>query len=173
MRRANSAQGERTDASKEASDSSPDQDQKLLGIYSKFQVMESELDRLVEGATTEPEEQFVLLHDEWSQALSRAAKLRARTVEGWRAKAAMLLAALRVIPGNGDKVSALGELLATSLLRDLSASVIAKRRAVATYREEGSAGRIIPLASRPRNHTSTQNQTSCARLMEVFGPDQE
>lgn len=93
------------------------QDDALLHICARFQTIDSELDRLVECDVGAPEEEFLSLHMQWTQAILQASCLPARTSEGLRAKAAMLLAALGVALGSD---LAPHELLAASVGRDVA-----------------------------------------------------
>jgi hypothetical protein len=97
-------------------------DHELLEVYAAFEVVDAELDRLVECDAAVPEQTLMSLHAEWNQVMSRASTLPARTVEGRRAKAAMLLAAMRVALGPEHRGAAPHEILAASLARDLHAS---------------------------------------------------
>ena len=84
-------------------------------------MVDAELDRLVESDAPVPEQTLMSLHEEWNQVMSRASTLLARTVEGQRAKAAILLAAMRVAHGPEYQGAAPHEILAASLARDLLA----------------------------------------------------
>ena len=97
------------------------QDSELLEVYAAFKEVDAELDRLVESDAAVPEQTIMSLHEEWNQVMSRASTLLARTVEGQRAKAAMLLAAMRVALGPEHQGAAPHEILAASLARDLLA----------------------------------------------------
>lgn len=95
-------------------------ERELLDVLSTFNDLNRELDLLVGSEADRQDAQFMSLHAEWSRALSRATELPARTAEGWRAKAAMLLVAMSVILGEDHERSP-HELLAESLARDLTA----------------------------------------------------
>jgi hypothetical protein len=95
-------------------------DHELLQVYAIFQAIEAELDRLVECDAVVPDQKLMFLHDEWNQVLARATTLPARTGEGQRAKAAMLLAAIEVVLGVEHWGAAPHEILAASLARDLT-----------------------------------------------------
>ena len=84
-------------------------------------MVDAELDRLVESDAPVPEQTLMSLHEEWNQVMLRASTLLARTVEGQRAKAAILLAAMRVAHGPEYQGAAPHEILAASLARDLLA----------------------------------------------------
>jgi hypothetical protein len=96
------------------------QDQDLLQIYANFKAIDVELDRLVDCDAAVPEQKLMSLHQEWTQVLSRASTLPARTIEGRRAKAAMLLAAIGVALGPEHRDAAPHEILAASIARDLT-----------------------------------------------------
>lgn len=77
---------------------SEQQDAKLLCVCARFHAIDAELDRLV-ACDDLPEQELMALHDQWSDALSQALILPAQTVEGQRAKAAVMKAALVVVLG--------------------------------------------------------------------------
>jgi hypothetical protein len=91
-----------------------------LQVYAIFKTIDAELDRLVEGDAELPEQTLISLHDQWNKVLSRASIYPARTVEGQRVKAAILLAAMRVVLGPEHQGAAPHEILAASLARDLT-----------------------------------------------------
>jgi hypothetical protein len=97
------------------------EDHEILHVYALFKALDARLDQLVECDAWVPEQLLKSLHGEWDQALSRAATLPARTVEGQRAKAAMLLAVMGVVLGGPEHPDAdPHEALAVSLARDLT-----------------------------------------------------
>jgi hypothetical protein len=97
------------------------EDHEIMRVHSIFEALDARLNWLVQCDAEVSEQIFKSLHAEWDQALSRAAALPARTVEGHRAKATMLLAAMRVVLGGPDQPDAdLHETLAASLARDLT-----------------------------------------------------
>jgi hypothetical protein len=97
------------------------EDHEILHVYALFKALDARLDQLVECDAWVPEQLVKFLHGEWDQALSRATALPARTVEGQRAKATMLLAAMRVVLGTPEHPDAAPhEALAVSLARDLT-----------------------------------------------------
>jgi hypothetical protein len=96
------------------------QDHELLQVYAIFKAIDAELDQLVGCDAAAPEQKFISLHNEWNKALSRATTLPARTVEGQRVKAAILLAAMTVVLGPEHRGAAPHEILAASLARDLT-----------------------------------------------------
>lgn len=96
------------------------EDHEILQVYAIFEALNEQLDRLVECDIGVPELVLRTLHGEWDQALSRATALPARTVNGQRAKATMLLAAMRVVLGTNHPDAEPHEALAASLARDLT-----------------------------------------------------
>jgi hypothetical protein len=71
----------------------------------------------VEREADAREQEFVSLHAQWNQAIWQVSCCPARTSEGQRAKAIVLLAALRVVLESDPSPY---ELLAASLARDLA-----------------------------------------------------
>jgi hypothetical protein len=53
------------------------EDREILQVYSIFEVLDAQLDRLVECDAGVPEQLLKSLHGEWEQALSRATGPRA------------------------------------------------------------------------------------------------
>ncbi len=95
-----------------------EKDAELLRTCSEFHQVNAELDRLVSNDLEPPEPRLRALHKSWQEACRRATSLVASTVEGRRAKAAMLVCVLDVILGQAQERE-LHELLAESLARDL------------------------------------------------------
>ena len=93
-------------------------DVELLRIWSEFQALNAELDRLTCDEADPPEPGLFELNQRWHDTCLQAIPLAARTAAGRRAKAEMLMCALDVVLGPSDDRQ-LHELLAESLARDL------------------------------------------------------
>lgn len=94
-------------------------DEELLNVCADFDSVDAELNRIIQRDIDPPEAELVALHRRWLAACRRSAALRARTLEGQRAKAAMLLSAVRVAVGPDLGSADPHELLGKSLAQDL------------------------------------------------------
>jgi hypothetical protein len=78
---------------------SEQQDAELLRVCAGFHALDAELDRLV-ACNHPPDQAFMALHAQWSQAVSQVIALPAHTTEGQQAKDRVLQAAMVVVLGS-------------------------------------------------------------------------
>jgi hypothetical protein len=93
-------------------------DREVLNAFTRFNMVEAELDRLVGCDAVPSDDVFLALHRQWSQAVAQAFTLPACTIEGQRAKKAMLFKSLRLVLGiNPSGAAPVGNRLAWNINR--------------------------------------------------------